>query len=103
MDVFPHITQRLDKRICIQFDQRPDDALLRVIKHHGSHRPIGNGQRAWQFASESWGTMLLDLDTEGYPEIAQQVRGIMKQWRVSDDEQRGVRAGSSEDSDDDEW
>ena len=106
MDVFPHITQRLEKRICIRFDQRPEASLLCVLKHHGNHRPIGSGQRAWQFASDSWRVLVSDLNRQGYPEVAKQLRGVVRQWRdsnraqqrghIESDEEVEEEGGSSE-------
>ena len=100
MEVFPHITQRLEKRICVQFDERPGDLLLYVLKCHGNHRPIGKGQRAWQFSSDSWAMLFNDLRGHGYSEVAESVAGIMRRWHVSDQEQEQVESsGESHESD----
>ena len=83
MDVFPHFTQLKERRICIKFDERPSDALLRVLKMHGSHRPIGNGKRAWQFNCELWRVLGRDLNMQGYEDVAQRVIRTAKAWNAT--------------------
>ena len=82
-NVFPHVTQREESRVCVQFESRPCDTLRDLLREHGSHRPIGNGLRAWQFDSLSWEPLHLSLSMAGYTELARSVRHVAQQWRLS--------------------
>lgn len=88
MEVFPHITQRNDKHICIKFDSAPSKSLIELLKSHGRHRPVGNGRRAWQFKSDSWRRLQRDLVRAEHRDIALAVHRVEKQWRASDREER---------------
>lgn len=102
MQVFPHITQRNDKHVCIKFDDPPSKSLVQLLKSHGRHRPIGNGVRAWQFKSDTWRKLCRHLVQEQHSDIAFAVRGVVKQWRHSDKEESSghpIEASESTDSD----
>ena len=82
-NVFPHVTRRDEPRVCIEFQSKPCDTLRELLREHGSHRPIGDGRRAWQFASASWDPLYLSLSMEGYNGLARSVRRIAELWRIS--------------------
>lgn len=85
MEVFAHVTQRLDRRICVRFDERPPDEVLTWIRRHGKFRPVGDGSgNAWHFKQISWHVLLQTLRQKQQWQLAERVRAVVKQWRDSD-------------------
>lgn len=102
MEAFPHVTQRNDRHICLKFLERPSKSLIQLLKTHGSYRPLGNQQSAWQFKSNRWASLYRDLVRAHHHDIALAVRRVMMLWNASKaEEQASALVESTESSDSD--
>ena len=85
MEVFPHITQRHEPRICLRFDERPTTPLLEIVRSHGNHRPVGDHQpRAWHFPPETWEQLQVSLSLAGFKSISEEIHNVHQSWLRSE-------------------
>lgn len=86
MEVFPHITQRHEPRICLRFDKATHyTPLLEIIRSHGSHRPVGDQQpHAWHFPPEAWEKLEATLSHAGFKSISEEIHNVHQSWLQSE-------------------